>query len=195
MSAGVTRVRVFQTDRQTDKQTDRQICCLFSQAKIVALGEWYSCRGLAVAANSGVSTLGLKMTFCWAETYIKVPVNNLRRQMSVLTSVQRQFNVELTLDWRKTDICQRRLFTGVSVKTILSSVIALIVWNCLAGLYQRSWWVNPHCTILVIVCFHLTFCQTIALNHTHLSRVITSGITMETIRLQLIYFDMVVVKR
>ena len=30
-----------------------------------------------------------------------------------LTSVQRQFNVELTLDWRKTDICQRRLFTGI----------------------------------------------------------------------------------
>ena len=29
-----------------------------------------------------------------------------------LTSVQRQFNVELTLDWRKTDICQRRLFNG-----------------------------------------------------------------------------------
>ena len=29
-----------------------------------------------------------------------------------LTSVQRQFNVEVTLDWRKTDICQRRLFTG-----------------------------------------------------------------------------------
>ena len=30
-----------------------------------------------------------------------------------LTSVQRQFNVELTLDWRKTDICQRKLFTGI----------------------------------------------------------------------------------
>ena len=29
-----------------------------------------------------------------------------------LTSVQRQFNVELTLDWRQTDICRRRLFTG-----------------------------------------------------------------------------------
>ena len=29
-----------------------------------------------------------------------------------LTSVQRQFNAELTLDWRQTDICQRRLFTG-----------------------------------------------------------------------------------
>ena len=30
-----------------------------------------------------------------------------------LTSVQRQFNAALTLDWRKTDIRQRRLFTGI----------------------------------------------------------------------------------
>ena len=29
-----------------------------------------------------------------------------------LTSVQRQFNVALTLDWRGTDICRPRLFTG-----------------------------------------------------------------------------------
>ena len=30
------------------------------KAKIFALGEWYSCTGLAVVANSGVSTLGFK---------------------------------------------------------------------------------------------------------------------------------------
>ena len=30
------------------------------KAKIFALGEWYSCRGLAVVANSGVLTLGFK---------------------------------------------------------------------------------------------------------------------------------------
>ena len=35
-----------------------------------------------------------------------------------LTSVQRQFNVELTLDWRQTGICQRRLFTGILLQSI-----------------------------------------------------------------------------
>ena len=30
------------------------------KAKIFAPGEWYSCRGLAVEANSGVLTLGFK---------------------------------------------------------------------------------------------------------------------------------------
>ena len=32
----------------------------FTCANIFALGEWYSCRGLALVANSGVSTLGFK---------------------------------------------------------------------------------------------------------------------------------------
>ena len=31
------------------------------KAKIFALGEWYSYRGLALTANSGVSTLGFNM--------------------------------------------------------------------------------------------------------------------------------------
>ena len=30
------------------------------KAKIFALGEWYSCRGLALLRNSGISTLGFK---------------------------------------------------------------------------------------------------------------------------------------
>ena len=30
------------------------------KAKLLALGEWYSCRRLALVANSGVSTLGFK---------------------------------------------------------------------------------------------------------------------------------------
>ena len=38
-----------------------------------------------------------------------IPVNKLRRQMSVW----RQSNVSSTLNWRKTDICQSRLFTGM----------------------------------------------------------------------------------
>ena len=30
------------------------------EAMIFALGEWYSCRGLALVANSGISTMGFK---------------------------------------------------------------------------------------------------------------------------------------
>ena len=33
----------------------------YLKAKMFALGEWYSCRGLAVVVNSGVSTLGYKL--------------------------------------------------------------------------------------------------------------------------------------
>ena len=29
-----------------------------------ALGEWYSCRGVALVANSGISTLGFKWESC-----------------------------------------------------------------------------------------------------------------------------------
>ena len=36
----------------------------YSNAKIFALGEWYSYRGLAVVANSEVSTLGFKYELC-----------------------------------------------------------------------------------------------------------------------------------
>ena len=31
------------------------------KAKLLALGEWYSCRGLVLVANSGVSSLGFKL--------------------------------------------------------------------------------------------------------------------------------------
>ena len=34
------------------------IITYYERVVIFGLGEWYSCRGLAVVANSGVSTLG-----------------------------------------------------------------------------------------------------------------------------------------
>ena len=37
------------------------LCYADLKAKIFALGEWYSCRGLAVVANSGVLTLGFNL--------------------------------------------------------------------------------------------------------------------------------------
>ena len=45
-----------------------------------------------------------------------------------LTSVQRQFNVELTLDWRQPDICRRRLFSGIYRLNTMNTYI-YIQWN------------------------------------------------------------------
>ena len=41
-------------------QSQRCLYYIVFKAKIFALGGWYSCRGLAVVANSGISTLGFK---------------------------------------------------------------------------------------------------------------------------------------
>ena len=44
---------------------------LILKAKIFTLREWYSCRGLALVANSGVSTLGF--TIFLIETVVLTP--------------------------------------------------------------------------------------------------------------------------
>ena len=43
----------------------------YLKAKIFTLREWYSCRGLALVANSGISTLGLN----WEKQYIFIHLN------------------------------------------------------------------------------------------------------------------------
>ena len=42
------------------KKYRKLLWCQCKKAKIFTLGEWYSCRGLALVANRGVSTLGFK---------------------------------------------------------------------------------------------------------------------------------------
>ena len=56
------------------------------------------------------------ITLKYLHMYVPIPSKQSTSADVSLTSVQRQFNVELTLDWRKTDICQRRLFTGLELK-------------------------------------------------------------------------------
>ena len=61
------------------------------------------------------------------------PVNNLRWQMSVWrqsnVSSNVSSNVELTLDWLKTDICQRRLLTGYVREYLENRVITLCYFH------------------------------------------------------------------
>ena len=42
------------------------------KAKMSALGEWYRCRGLAVVANSGVSTVGFNQIYLVLQAMNKV---------------------------------------------------------------------------------------------------------------------------
>ena len=54
----LAQVKVLELEhRKYCSQPNGQVY-LWLKAKTFTLGEWYSCRGLAVVVNSGVSTLG-----------------------------------------------------------------------------------------------------------------------------------------